>query len=151
MSTFSFLLAAIRTIVTGRDYQILVTFIVVGKQQEFFFFHWRVDINKHGILFISHHSVFFLRNNKWVSRVFYWFMMFWLSSSEGDRKGNCHLGLVVENEVTGPMRNDFYLQSHAAIQGSKLYVFCLANMLTVFFSSSSFCPLHSPSRWYFQR
>ena len=25
---------------------------------------------------------------------------------------------VVDNEVTGPRRNDFYLQSHAAIQGS---------------------------------
>jgi eukaryotic translation initiation factor 2C len=47
-----------------------------------------------------HHSVFFPRNN------------------EGDRKGNCHPGLVVDNEVTGPMRNDFYLQSHAAIQGT---------------------------------
>jgi len=47
-----------------------------------------------------HHSVFFPRNN------------------EGDKKGNCHPGLVVDNEVTGPMRNDFYLQSHAAIQGT---------------------------------
>jgi len=72
--------AAIKTIVGGRDYQILVTFIVVGKR---------------------HHSVFFPRNN-----------------NEGDRKGNCHPGLVVENEVTGPMKNDFYLQSHAAIQGT---------------------------------
>jgi len=72
--------AAIKTIVGGRDYQILVTFIVVGKR---------------------HHSVFFPRNN-----------------SEGDRKGNCHPGLVVESEVTGPMRNDFYLQSHAALQGT---------------------------------
>jgi eukaryotic translation initiation factor 2C len=72
--------AAIRTIVGGRDYKILVTFIVVGKR---------------------HHSVFFPRNN-----------------NEGDRKGNCHPGLVVESEVTGPMKNDFYLQSHAAIQGT---------------------------------
>jgi len=72
--------AAIKTIVGGRDYQILVTFIVVGKR---------------------HHSVFFPRNN-----------------NEGDRKGNCHPGLVVENEVTGPMKNDFYLQSHAALQGT---------------------------------
>jgi len=72
--------AAIRTIVGGRDYQILVTFIVVGKR---------------------HHSVFFPRDN-----------------NEGDRKGNCHPGLVVENEVTGPMKNDFYLQSHAALQGT---------------------------------
>jgi len=71
--------AAIQTIVGGRDYKILVTFIVVGKR---------------------HHSVFFPRNN------------------EGDRKGNCHPGLVVEDEVTGPMKNDFYLQSHAAIQGT---------------------------------
>ena len=29
--------------------------------------------------------------------------------------------LVVENEVTGPMQNDFYLQSHAAIQGIRAY------------------------------
>jgi eukaryotic translation initiation factor 2C len=72
--------AAIKTTVAGRDYQILVTFIVVGKR---------------------HHSVFFPRNN-----------------NEGDRKGNCHPGLVVENEVTGPMKNDFYLQSHAALQGT---------------------------------
>ena len=50
----------------------------------------------------------------------YHFVAFWLCPSEGDRKGNCHPGLVVENEVTGPMKNDFYLQSHAAIQGSKL-------------------------------
>ncbi|KAF8811942.1 argonaute-like protein [Phlegmacium glaucopus] len=71
--------AAIQTIVAGRNYSILVTFIVVGKR---------------------HHSVFFPRNN------------------EGDKKGNCHPGLVVEDEVTGPMRNDFYLQSHAAIQGT---------------------------------
>jgi len=71
---------AIKTIVGGRDYQISVTFIVVGKR---------------------HHSVFFPRNN-----------------NEGDKKGNCHPGLVVDNEVTGPMRNDFYLQSHAAIQGT---------------------------------
>jgi hypothetical protein len=65
VSNLSFLLAAIRTIVGGRDYQILVTFIVVGKRQVFFFFfHWSVDIDEHGILFISHHSVFFPRNNK---------------------------------------------------------------------------------------
>lgn len=28
------------------------------------------------------------------------FLTFWLPSCEGDRKGNCHPGLVVENEVT---------------------------------------------------
>jgi len=48
-----------------------------------------------------HHSVFFPRNE-----------------NEGDRKGNCHPGLVVQDQVTGPMKNDFYLQSHAAIQGT---------------------------------
>jgi len=48
-----------------------------------------------------HHSVFFPLNN-----------------NQGDKKGNCHPGLVVDNEVTGPMKNDFYLQSHAAIQGT---------------------------------
>lgn len=71
--------AAIQTIIKGRDYKILVSFIVVGKR---------------------HHSVFFPLNN------------------QGDKKGNCHPGLVVDNEVTGPMKNDFYLQSHAAIQGT---------------------------------
>jgi hypothetical protein len=54
-----------------------------------------------------------------------------LLSSEGDRKGNCHLGLVAENEVTGAMKNDFYLQSHAAVQvqSSTLLIICLADLL----------------------
>jgi hypothetical protein len=61
----------------------------------------------------------------------------YLSSSDGDsdRKGNCHPGLVVENEVTGPTKNNFYLQSHAALQGSTLSITCpsLANMLMDYF------------------
>ena len=42
---------------------------------------------------------------------------------------------MVENEVTGPMKNDFYLQSHAAIQGSKSEssITRLANMLIFLF------------------
>jgi hypothetical protein len=52
------------------------------------------------------------------------------SSSEGDRRGNCHPGLVVENEVPGFMKNDFYLQSHGAIKAvSTLLIICLADLL----------------------
>ena len=53
-----FFLAAIKTIVGGRDYKILVTFIIVGKRYVLFLsYHWSVDID--AVLFISHHSVFF--------------------------------------------------------------------------------------------
>ena len=42
-------------------------------------------------------------------------------------------GLVVENEGTGPMKNDFYLQSHAAIQGSTSSIIYLADLLMDYF------------------
>ncbi|KAJ7197205.1 argonaute-like protein [Mycena pura] len=48
-----------------------------------------------------HHTVFFPND----SRV-------------GDSKGNCLPGLVVD-QLKSPLGSDFYLQSHAAIQGSK--------------------------------
>ncbi|KAL2023731.1 hypothetical protein VTK56DRAFT_1445 [Thermocarpiscus australiensis] len=37
---------------------------------------------------------------------------------DGDRNGNCYPGTVVEREVTHPFQYDFYLCSHAAIQGT---------------------------------
>ena len=40
--------------------------------------------------------------------------------------------LVVENEVTKPMKNDFYLQT-SALQDSKLSIICLVNLLMVYF------------------
>lgn len=47
---------------------------------------------------------------QWVTKLF---------DSEGDRKGNCRSGSVVDSQVINATGNDFYLQSHAAIQGSK--------------------------------
>ncbi|KAJ1725255.1 hypothetical protein LPJ53_000584 [Coemansia erecta] len=38
--------------------------------------------------------------------------------NEGDRTGNCQPGTVVDRGVTMPMFQDFYLFSHAAIQGT---------------------------------
>ncbi|KAF5318016.1 hypothetical protein D9619_012255 [Psilocybe cf. subviscida] len=35
-----------------------------------------------------------------------------------DRTGNCRAGTVVHSEITHPAHKDFYLQSHAAIQGT---------------------------------
>lgn len=35
-----------------------------------------------------------------------------------DRKENCHPGTTVDDVVTSPYYQDFYLQSHAAIQGT---------------------------------
>ncbi|KDR82046.1 hypothetical protein GALMADRAFT_221933 [Galerina marginata CBS 339.88] len=37
---------------------------------------------------------------------------------QGDRTGNCHAGSLIDNTITHPAVNDFYLQSHAAIQGT---------------------------------
>lgn len=74
--------------------------------------------------------MFFPRNKKSViKKRSFALVMLCLSSSEGDRKENYHPGLVVENEVTGPMKNDFYFQSHAAIQGSTLSIIYLADLL----------------------
>ena len=91
----------------------------MGKRYVLFLsFHWSVDID--AVLFISHHSVFFTTSK--LSRKLNLRCVLIIYSSEGDRKGNCHPGLVVENEVTGPMKNDFYLQSNAALRGSKLSI-----------------------------
>ena len=68
------------------------------------------------------------------------------------QEGSCNHSLVVlvENEVTQPMKNDFYFQSHVALQGSKLLNFCFPTCwLHILFSSSrSFGPLYNPSRQY---
>ncbi|KAF7338672.1 Argonaute-like protein [Mycena venus] len=37
---------------------------------------------------------------------------------EGDKTGNCHAGLVVDEELRNPQFPDYYLQSHAAIKGT---------------------------------
>ncbi|KAF9438295.1 eukaryotic translation initiation factor 2C, 2 [Entomortierella beljakovae] len=37
---------------------------------------------------------------------------------EGDRVGNCMPGTVVDTDITHPIEFDFYLQSHAGIQGT---------------------------------
>ena len=39
--------------------------------------------------------------------------------SDGDRTGNCHAGFVADKGLSSPIAVDFYLQSHAAIQGSE--------------------------------
>ena len=49
------------------------------------------------------------------------------------------------------MKNDFYLQSHAAIQGSTLSIICFADLVMDYFISSSFCTLYSLARRHFQR
>jgi eukaryotic translation initiation factor 2C len=36
----------------------------------------------------------------------------------GDRTGNCHPGSLIDSGITHPAVHDFYLQSHAAIQGT---------------------------------
>lgn len=38
--------------------------------------------------------------------------------SEGDKTGNAFAGSLIDSGVTHPAVRDFYLQSHAAIQGS---------------------------------
>ena len=43
--------------------------------------------------------------------------------SAGDRTGNVKAGCVVDEAITRPGYPNFYLQSHAAIQGSKLIPF----------------------------
>ena len=43
--------------------------------------------------------------------------------SAGDRTGNVKAGCVVDEGITRPGYPNFYLQSHAAIQGSKLIPF----------------------------
>ena len=114
-----------------------------------FYYYWSVNINEYNVLILrpGHHSVFFPHSNNSVIKIrSIAFVAFWLSSSEGDRKGNCHPGLVVKNdsEVTGSMKDDFYLQSHAATQGSTLSIICLADLLMDFILfSSSFCALYS--------
>ncbi|EFI28409.1 hypothetical protein CC1G_13943 [Coprinopsis cinerea okayama7 len=39
-------------------------------------------------------------------------------SNLADRKGNCHPGVAVDSGITQPFLPNFYLQSHAAIQGT---------------------------------
>ena len=42
------------------------------------------------------------------------------SRAQGDKNGNCWPGLVVDKDIGHPQMVDFYLQSQAAIIGSKL-------------------------------
>ncbi|KDR81951.1 hypothetical protein GALMADRAFT_240289 [Galerina marginata CBS 339.88] len=37
---------------------------------------------------------------------------------QADRTGNCHAGSLIDSTITHPAVHDFYLQSHAAIQGT---------------------------------
>ena len=120
-----------------------------------FYYYWSVNINEYNVLILrlGHHSVFFPRsNNSVIKKRSVAFVAFWLISSEGDRKGNCHPGLVVKNdlEVTGPMKDDFYLLSHAATQGSTLSIICLADLLMDFILFSFlFCALYSLAQRHF--
>ncbi|CAG8449098.1 3430_t:CDS:10 [Funneliformis mosseae] len=41
-----------------------------------------------------------------------------LEKGDSDRSGNCAPGTVVESEITHPFEFDFYLQSHAGLQGT---------------------------------
>lgn len=55
-----------------------------------------------------------------------------------DGKGNCKAGVAVDTGVTQPFVHNFYLQSHAAIQGSECtHVVHINRPLTVVFQSAS--------------
>ena len=41
-----------------------------------------------------------------------------MDRKDSDRTGNCLPGTVVESEITHPFEFDFYLQSHAGLQGT---------------------------------
>ncbi len=41
------------------------------------------------------------------------------SSQEADRSGNCPPGLLVDDHITNPNYQDFYLQSHGGLLGSE--------------------------------
>lgn len=41
-----------------------------------------------------------------------------LNKQQADRSGNCLAGTLVESEITHPTEFDFYLQSHAGLQGT---------------------------------
>ena len=68
-------------------------------------------------------------------RIFYSLQcLLWIDRfHSGDRKGNAFAGSLVDSDITHPNVLDFYLQSHAAIQGSKF--------LAPFFEFCHFCRL----------
>ena len=44
-----------------------------------------------------------------------------VSGRDADRSGNCPAGLLVDEEITNPNYEDFYLQSHAGLLGSAFH------------------------------
>ncbi len=81
-----------------------VTFLIVGKR---------------------HHVVFFPKDGG--CALFFGCCPFWLMDIRQrlrDKIGNCKAGFVTTRGLESPLFKDFYLQSHAAIKGSK-YRICL--------------------------
>ena len=40
------------------------------------------------------------------------------SNGDGDQKGNCHPGTVIDTDVVSPVENDYYLYGHAGLLGT---------------------------------
>lgn len=51
------------------------------------------------------------------------------ASNEGDRNGNVVPGTVIDRDITHPFLFDFYLNSHAGLQGTNrsTHYFCILN------------------------
>ena len=102
-------------------------------QTECLSFYWRVNTDELWHLFISHYSIFSPWNNKSVLDKIYLFIIFWLSSSEWDRKGSCNHSLVVlvKNKVTQPMKMIFIFRVmwHFKAVSCWIFVFQLANCI----------------------
>lgn len=108
-------LDAIKATVERKGSQTALTFVVVGKRYWCFF-----SGLDHCFHSFNLQSSFCILPSSWVSYISSFLsIIVKMLDSEGDRKGNCRSGSVIDSQVTNATRNDFYLQSHTAIQGSK--------------------------------
>jgi hypothetical protein len=45
-------------------------------------------------------------------------VVFFPKSGDGDEKGNCHAGTVIDTDVVDPVESDYYLYGHAGLLGT---------------------------------
>jgi hypothetical protein len=83
------------------------TYIVVGKR--FLFKDKFTSVCLSHVTCVRHHVVFFPPDAT--------------DQRVADQNGNVHAGFVTRTGLNNPLKQDFYLQSHYAIQGSKILSF----------------------------
>lgn len=96
--------------------EVKLTFIVVGKRFVWCLLHPEVDIvqSPYGVLSESFRQPVLANDYRYSSLIY---------CSSKDRTGNLRAGFVTVEGLVNPTFNDFYLQSHAAVKGSRCIFF----------------------------